>query len=92
MNKSDLIDAIYDGVSGLTKAKSEETLNVTLSVIIDAVAKGETLNLVGFGAFYAADRSARVAHNPRTGEKVKVRAAKTARFRASKKFKDAVNA
>ncbi|QYY33611.1 HU family DNA-binding protein (plasmid) [Cupriavidus pinatubonensis] len=91
MTKSELIDAIAAGVDGLTKTKAEQALNATLAAIMDAVAKGDTLTLVGFGTFNKGDRAERTARNPRTGEEIKVEAAKTVRFKAGQKFKDAVN-
>lgn len=92
MTKSELIDAIAAGVDGLTKAKAEQALNVTLSAIMDTVARGDALNLVGFGSFSKGERGERIARNPRTGEKITVDAAKTVKFKPGQKFKDAVNA
>lgn len=43
------------------------------------------------GTLHARERSERVARNPRTGEEIKVEAAKTVKFKAGQKFKDAVN-
>ncbi|AVA38256.1 MULTISPECIES: HU family DNA-binding protein [Cupriavidus] len=91
MTKSELIDAIAGGVDGLTKAKAEQALNVTLSAIMDAVAKGDTLNLIGFGSFSKGERAERMARNPQTGEEIKIGAAKTVKFKAGQRFKDAVN-
>jgi DNA-binding protein HU-beta len=91
MTKTELIDAIATGVDGLTKAKAEQALNVTLNAIMDAVAKGDTLSLIGFGTFSQGERGERKARNPRTGEEITVEAAKTVKFKAGQKFKDAVN-
>jgi DNA-binding protein HU-beta len=91
MTKTELIDAIAAGVDGLTKGKAEQALNVTLTSIMDAVAKGETLSLIGFGTFSKGERGERMARNQRTGEEIKVEAAKTVKFKAGQKFKDAVN-
>jgi DNA-binding protein HU-beta len=91
MTKTELIDAIVAGVDGLTKTKAEQALNATLNSIVDAVAKGDSLSLIGFGTFSKGERSERVARNPRTGEEIKVDAAKTVKFKAGQKFKDAVN-
>ncbi|WP_455289529.1 HU family DNA-binding protein [Cupriavidus necator] len=91
MTKAELIDAIAEGVDGLTKTKAEEVLSVTLTAIMEAVAKGEGLNLVGFGSFSKGERSERLARNPRTGEEIKVEAAKTVKFKAGQRFREAVN-
>ncbi|MFS8979232.1 HU family DNA-binding protein [Cupriavidus necator] len=55
------------------------------------VGKGEGLNLVGFGPFSKGERSERLARNPRTGEEIKVEAAKTVKFKAGQRFREAVN-
>ncbi|MFC4519568.1 MULTISPECIES: HU family DNA-binding protein [Cupriavidus] len=91
MTKSELIDAIAAGVDGLTKAKAEDVLNVTLTAIMEAVASGDGLNLVGFGSFSRGERGERLARNPRTGEEIKVEAAKTVKFKAGQRFREAVN-
>lgn len=91
MTKAELIDAIAAGVDGLTKAKAEQALNVTLNTIMAAVAKGDALNLIGFGSFSKGERAERMARNPQTGKEIKVEAAKTVKFKAGQKFKDAVN-
>ena len=91
MTKAELIDAIAAGVDGLTKNKAEQALNATLSAIMETVAKGGTLSLVGFGTFSKGERAERTGRNPRTGEEIKVEAAKTVKFKAGQKFKDAVN-
>jgi DNA-binding protein HU-beta len=53
--------------------------------------KGDMVTLVGFGTFYVGKRAARNGRNPRTGATIKIKAAKTPKFRAGKALKDAVN-
>ena len=91
MTKAELIDAIAAGVDGLTKTKAEQVLNVTLTAIMEAVAKGDGLNLMGFGSFSKGERGERLARNPRTGDEIKVEAAKTVKFKAGQRFREAVN-
>ncbi|WP_454056656.1 HU family DNA-binding protein [Cupriavidus sp. Marseille-Q8015] len=91
MRRSELIDAVARGVDGLTKTKAEQALNATLVAIMDAVARGETLSLIGFGTFSKGERGERMARNPRTGEETRIDAAKTVKFKAGQRFKDAVN-
>ncbi|MEN7527656.1 MULTISPECIES: HU family DNA-binding protein [unclassified Cupriavidus] len=92
MTKAELIDAIAARVDGLSKTKAEQVLNATLTAIVQAVAKGESLSLVGFGTFSKGTRAERLARNPRTGEEITVEAANTVKFKAGQRFKDAVNA
>ena len=53
--------------------------------------KGDVVTLVGFGSFYVGKRTARQGRNPRTGDAIRIRAAKVPKFRAGKALKDAVN-
>ena len=57
----------------------------------DALAKGESVQLIGFGTFSVKERAAREGRNPRTGEVVKIKAAKAPAFKAGKALKDKVN-
>lgn len=90
MTKADLIDAIADGAD-LTKVKADEALTIALDAIKKAVAKGDSVQLVGFGSFSSGSRAARMGRNPKTGEAIKIAASKTVKFTAGKAFKDAVN-
>lgn len=89
MNKSELIDAIAE-TAGLTKAQAGKALDATVDAIGKALKDGEEVTLVGFGSFYVADREERTGRNPRTGEAIKIAAAKQPKFRAGKSLKDAV--
>ena len=90
MNKATLIAKVAEK-SELSKKDSESALNSLIEVISDAMAKGEKVQLIGFGTFEAKDRPARVARNPRTGEEVKIAAYKAPAFKAGKALKDKVN-
>ena len=90
MTKADLVDVIADGAD-LSRIKAEEILNLTLDTIKSTVAKGNTMQLVGFGSFVPGSRAARMGRNPKTGEAIKIAATKTVKFSAGKSFKDALN-
>ncbi|AJC22239.1 DNA-binding protein [Pandoraea pulmonicola] len=90
MNKQELIDAVA-GATGASKANTGETIDAVLEVIKKAVAKGDAVQLIGFGSFGSGKRAARTGRNPKTGEAIKIPAAKTVKFTAGKAFKDAVN-
>ena len=90
MNKADLIAAIADDAE-ISKAKAEYALNSAIEHIIKAVTKGDSVQLIGFGTFASGKRAARMGRNPKTGEAIKIAAAKTVKFSAGKAFKDAVN-
>ncbi|WP_155630959.1 HU family DNA-binding protein [Burkholderia cepacia] len=63
-----------------------------LDAITDAVSRGESVQLIGFGAFSQGQRAARTGRNPTTGAEIAIPAANTVKFTAGKAFKDVVNA
>jgi len=83
MNKSELVAAIAEG-AGLTKADAEKALNATTDAIKAALAKGDSIQLVGFGTFSVSERSARTGRNPLTGKEIQIAAKKVAKFKAGK--------
>ncbi len=90
MTKADLVDVIADGAD-LSKIKAEEALNLALDAIKASVAKGNTIQLIGFGSFSLGSRAARMGRNPKTGEAIEIAASRTVKFSAGKAFKDAIN-
>ena len=90
MNKGELIAALA-AKTETTKKEAEVSLNGVLDVIAESMAKGDKVQLIGFGTFEAKDRPARVARNPRTGEAVKIAACKAPAFKAGKALKDSMN-
>ena len=90
MNKSELIDAIAKDAD-MSKAAAGRALDVAVAAVKGAMKKGDMVTLVGFGTFYVGKRAARNGRNPRTGATIKIKAAKTPKFRAGKALKDAVN-
>lgn len=89
MNKYELICRIAES-SGITKVAAEKTLNSTLDAITNALTKDEVVSLVGFGAFSVANRAARIARNPHTGEEIPIAEKKVVKFKVGKKLKDSV--
>ncbi|MDR3322965.1 MAG: HU family DNA-binding protein [Zoogloeaceae bacterium] len=89
MNKSELIDVVA-AEAELSKAAAGRALDATIAAITKALKKGDSLTLVGFGAFYVGKRAARVGRNPHTGATLKIKAAKVPKFRAGKGLKEAV--
>ena len=90
MNKSELIDAIADEAD-ISKAAAGRALDALTDAITDALKKGDTVSLVGFGTFSVRKRAARTGRNPRTGETIMIKASKNPAFKAGKALKDAVN-
>ncbi|MBP3718597.1 MAG: HU family DNA-binding protein [Eubacterium sp.] len=90
MNKTELVAAIAEKTD-LSKADSERALKAFIETVEKALKKGDKVQLVGFGTFEVKKTAARTGHNPRTGEKLKIKASKTPKFKAGKAFKDALN-
>ena len=89
MTKSDLVNVVA-AKTGMTKNASAVIVDSILDAIKGALKKGDKVTLVGFGTFQVAKRAARSGVNPRTRQKIKIKASKTPRFKAGKALKDAV--
>lgn len=90
MNKNGLISELA-ARNGMTKKEAEAVLESMKDIITETLAKGEKIQIVGFGTFEVKERAARMARNPRTGEQIKVEASKALAFKAGKELKDAVS-
>ena len=90
MNKSDLVDAVASSAD-VTKASAGRAVDAVLDSIGDALGKGDTVSLVGFGTFSVSHRAATTGRNPRTGEAIQIAASKNAKFKSGKGLKEAVN-
>ena len=90
MNKSELIEHIAHNAD-LSKMGAARALEATLSAVRQTLKKGGTVSLVGFGTFSVSKRAARTGRNPRTGEAIKIKAAKVPKFTAGKALKEALN-
>jgi DNA-binding protein HU-beta len=90
LNKADWVEQIAQAAE-ISKSAAERSVDALFNAVKSSLRKGEEVTLVGFGTFYAALRAARTGRNPRTGEAVAIKAAKTPKFRAGKALKDAIN-
>lgn len=90
MNKTELIAAVAEK-SGMSKKDADAAVSAVLDTIVDTVAAGDKVQLVGFGTFEPRTRSAKTGKNPRTGEEIAIPASKIPAFKAGKAFKDIVN-
>ncbi len=88
MNKKDLVNEVAKVVG--TKKDAQDAVDCVLSTITDALSKGDTVTLVGFGTFKAVNRSARTGRNPQTGATINIKARNVPKFTAGKALKDAV--
>ena len=89
MNKAELINAVAEK-AGLSKKDTETVVNAVVDVITAALAEGDKVQLVGFGAFEVKARAERIGRNPKTKESIKIPASKVPVFKAGKALKDTV--
>jgi len=89
MNKQELVDAIATK-AGMTKKDADAILSAVTEVIMEAVADGDKVTLVGFGTFEPRDRQAREGRNPSTGKPITIPATTVPGFSAGKLFKEKV--
>ena len=89
MNKTELITLAAEN-AGMTKKDAERLINAAIDAITASLAKGEKVQLSGFGTFEIKDREARVGRNPHTLESIDIPATRVPTFKASKALKDIV--
>ena len=90
MNKGQLIEAVQKNLGKETsKAAVDAALNAVLNAITKAVKK-ENVQIIGFGTFSVVKRGARKGINPQTGEKIKIKASKSVKFKPGAKLKAAI--
>jgi len=89
MNKAELIAVVAEKAE-LSKKDCEKAVNSALEAVTEALAAGEKVQLVGFGAFEVKERAARVGRNPQTKEEIEIPASREPKFKAGKALKDAV--
>ncbi len=89
MNKGELVDAIAQKAD-VTKKEADAILSAMLDTILETVATGDKVSLVGFGNFEVRDRQAREGRNPKTGATMQIPATRVPAFSAGKSFKERV--
>jgi DNA-binding protein HU-beta len=85
MTKAELIAKIAED-TGITKVAANTALESFIGAVEKTLKKGDKLTLTGFGTFSVAKRAARKGRNPFTGETIKIKAKKVAKFKASKEL------
>ena len=90
MNKTELIDAVAAATKS-SKAAAASAVAATIDAISGAVAKGDSVQLIGFGTFSVQERKARTGRNPQTGKEMKIAAKKVVRFKPGAALSAAAN-
>lgn len=91
MNKLELVDHVARQAD-ITKASAAAAVDAMIEGVTQALAAGEEVRLVGFGAFSVAERAATMGRNPATGEQMPIAASRNARFKPSASLKSVLNA
>lgn len=89
MKKTELVAAVASKAN-LSKKDAEAAVNAVVASVSEALANGDSVQLVGFGTFEVRERSEKVCRNPRTGESMTVAATKVPAFKAGAALKNAV--
>ena len=89
MNKADLITKVA-AQSGLIKKDIGIALEAILETITEALAKGDTVQFIGFGSFSTSKRVARTGVNPSTGASIQIAESTVAKFKVGAKLKNSI--
>jgi len=89
LTKAELAEMLFERV-GLNKREAKDIVDTFFEEIRDALTRGETVKLSGFGNFQVRDKPARPGRNPKTGEVIPIAARRVVTFHASQKLKGMV--
>lgn len=90
ITRAQLSEAVYQEV-GLSRNESADLLESVLSLISDALAKGESVKISSFGSFSVRQKGERIGRNPKTGQEVPILPRKVLVFRPSQVMKAKIN-
>jgi DNA-binding protein HU-beta len=90
MNKAQFIAALAPHFND-SKKEAAHAVDIVFDTIVRSLAKGEDVMINDFGKFKKVDRKARMGRNPFTGETIKIKASKKARFLPAKGLKDVIS-
>lgn len=85
MNKAELIAKISESTE-VTKTQANIVIDSFVDTVTNTLKAGGKVTLVGFGTFSVSKRSARNGRNPQTGQEIKIKAKKVAKFKAGKEL------
>jgi DNA-binding protein HU-beta len=90
MKKADLVDVVAQQ-KNLPRPQVETTIDAVIEAVAEGLARGERIDLRGFGAFAVRESAARTGRNPQTGAPIEIAARKVPTFKAGKELRDRVN-
>ena len=89
MNKKQLIEEVAKHMER-SKAEAERAINSVIEGVTAGLKKDSIVQLIGFGSFNVKKRKARDGRNPKTGDKIKIKASKTVNFKPGKALKEKI--
>jgi DNA-binding protein HU-beta len=89
MNKTDLVNLVAEKAE-ISKKDATKAVDALFDGIVEALAAGDKVQLIGFGNFETRGRAARKGRNPQTGEEIEIAASKVPAFKPGKQFKDSI--
>jgi len=90
MNKSELIEAVAEKTK-ITKKRAEDVVNLIFDSMIEAMAKGDRIEIRGLGSFVVKEYGAYTGRNPRTGDSIQVRPKRLPFFKVGKELRERVD-
>ncbi|MBI4828153.1 MAG: integration host factor subunit beta [Nitrospinae bacterium] len=90
MTKSEMAEKLAEKIN-IKKQQAEDIINIFTNSIIEALARGDKVEIRGFGSFRVRNRAEKEGRNPKTGEKVHVPAKKVPFFKTGKDFRETVD-
>ncbi len=90
MTKTELIEALSNE-AGLTRSKAKDVVKTVFNSMANALAKGDRVEIRGFGTFRVKHYDGYTGHNPKTGEPIKVKPKKLPFFKCSRELKERVD-
>ena len=90
MKKDGIVEAVMNAAGIETKKQSQLAVEAVFDTIVKTLGNGEEVAITGFGTFRVVKRAARMGVNPKTGEKIQIKASTKPKFRAGKLLKEAV--
>jgi len=91
MKKEGLVEAVMNAAGIETKKQAQQAVEAVFETVTKSLSHGEEVAISGFGTFRVAKRAARMGVNPRTGEKIQIKASVAPKFKAGKLLKESVN-
>jgi DNA-binding protein HU-beta len=89
--RKEMTECVATEVEGITRKQAADAVDCIFKFLSEALARGERIQVPGFGTFNLSERKARQGRNPTTGEAISIPASRSVRFKPGKELRDTVN-